>query len=230
MLAKIYEGRKQANKDDFEVIFVGLDRDEPSWKSYLDGHHPWLAVPYQDQKRIKQLAGHFGVQGIPSLIILDKDLKVGNGALTINTLLLPSASPHFAPCLCDVYQVINSDCVQSVQSDPNGSDFPWPPKPIADLSESTSSGGHSIGDKPALIAFIEGCDDDEQGEVSTFVGSALCVVVCGQVPCLLHHAVSFYVGDGCSSDGSIRVPGRWCRPRGWAGGHLLYQHSCVSYR
>ena len=45
---------------------------------------PWLAVPYSDSERRRQLAERFGVQGIPTLLILDPE----------DRLVCRSARPH----------------------------------------------------------------------------------------------------------------------------------------
>merc|ERR1719316_1883482 len=37
---------------------------------------PWLALPYAERKRKEELSSRFGVEGIPSLVLLDKDLSV----------------------------------------------------------------------------------------------------------------------------------------------------------
>lgn len=37
---------------------------------------PWLAVPFEDRARKGELAGKFGVNGIPTLVVLDRDGNV----------------------------------------------------------------------------------------------------------------------------------------------------------
>lgn len=66
---------------------------------------PWLAFPYQD-KRARELATHFGMQGIPSLYII---------------------SPEG--------QILNKNGRSAVMADPDGADFPWALKPLSQLSE-----------------------------------------------------------------------------------------------
>lgn len=62
---------------DFEVVFVSADEDEESFHKYFSGM-PWLAVPFFDSATRKQLNELFTVQGIPHLVILDKNGEVVN--------------------------------------------------------------------------------------------------------------------------------------------------------
>jgi len=69
-LAVFYEDLKQANGDQFEVVFVSSDRDPQSWKEYFS-EMPWLALPFEDRDLKTKLSEKFGVTGIPMLIVLD---------------------------------------------------------------------------------------------------------------------------------------------------------------
>merc|ERR1712216_147840 len=86
-----------------EIVFVSSDRDEAAFKDYF-GEQPWLALDYADRKRKEQLSNCFGVRGIPSLVIIDKDGSV-----------------------------ITKDGRAAVSSDTTGTDFPWYPKPVKNL-------------------------------------------------------------------------------------------------
>lgn len=59
----------------FEVVFVSADEDEESFRNYFSGM-PWLAIPFSDSATRKQLNELFSVQGIPHLVILDKNGEV----------------------------------------------------------------------------------------------------------------------------------------------------------
>jgi len=83
----------------FEIVFVSSDRDPAEFVEYM-GHMPWLAIPYDDSIRLQDLNSHFDVQGIPSLFILDQELRI-----------------------------VNESAVQSISQDPDGVGFPWLPKP-----------------------------------------------------------------------------------------------------
>jgi len=68
-----------------EVVFVSSDKGEKEFDSYY-GEQPWLALPYEDRERKAALSKQFKVQGIPTLVILDKDGSVittkGRGAVS----------------------------------------------------------------------------------------------------------------------------------------------------
>lgn len=86
-----------------EVIFVSSDRDEASFKEYF-AEQPWLALDYADRSTKEKLSSAFGVSGIPSVVILDPDLKT-----------------------------ITSDGRAAVSADPTGLEMPWYPKPVKNL-------------------------------------------------------------------------------------------------
>jgi len=94
----------------FEVIFVSGDRDEAGFKEYF-GSMPWLAVPFDDEKRRDALNEYFGVQGIPHFVMLTPDLKM-----------------------------INPNARGSVMSDPACEEFPWRPKLVTDVDEALDEG------------------------------------------------------------------------------------------
>merc|ERR1712144_91196 len=102
-LVKTYNKLVAAGKP-FEVIFASSDRDEASFKEY-HAEMPWLALPYADRKAKEALSKVFGVNGIPSLHIVEHDGTV-----------------------------INNSGRGAVGGDPDGADFPWHPKPVNDLS------------------------------------------------------------------------------------------------
>merc|ERR1719182_237505 len=55
-----------------DVVFVSSDRDEAAFKEYF-AEQPWHALEYSDRKAKETLSNSLGIQGIPSLVILDKD-------------------------------------------------------------------------------------------------------------------------------------------------------------
>ncbi|KAL9244059.1 hypothetical protein vseg_017871 [Gypsophila vaccaria] len=61
------------DNEEFEIVFVSSDRDKPSFDSYFETM-PWLALPFGDPN-IKELAKHFDIRDIPSLVILGRDGK-----------------------------------------------------------------------------------------------------------------------------------------------------------
>jgi nucleoredoxin len=66
----------EISDDDFEIVFVSLDRSQSDLNNYLkEAHGDWLYVPFGD-KNIESLSEKFGVSGIPALIILKPDGEV----------------------------------------------------------------------------------------------------------------------------------------------------------
>eukprot|EP00932_Pfiesteria_piscicida_P007779 SRR837773.17986.p2 GENE.SRR837773.17986~~SRR837773.17986.p2 ORF type:complete len:484 (-),score=259.31 SRR837773.17986:84-1499(-) len=102
-LAEWYSKDLQAKG--LEVVFVSSDKDEGSFKEYY-GEQPWLALDFEDRKAKELLSNKCGVEGIPSLVILDPV----------------------------TYNIINAEGRAAVSSDPTGEDLPWKPKPVTDLS------------------------------------------------------------------------------------------------
>jgi len=85
---------------------VSSDRGEESFNEYFN-EMPWLAVPFGHSMK-STLSKHFGVQGIPTLIIVDENSKI-----------------------------ISSNGRGLVTNDPDGENFPWKPKPFSVLDKMT---------------------------------------------------------------------------------------------
>lgn len=98
MLAEWYT--KDLKAKGLEVLFVSSDREESQFNEYY-GEMPWIALDYADRKRKEQLSALFGVQGIPTCVILDKDGST-----------------------------ITKDGKEAISGDPTGAEFPWYPKPV----------------------------------------------------------------------------------------------------
>merc|ERR1712232_155707 len=111
---------KHLSAKGLEVIFVSLDRDEASFKEYF-AEQPWLALDFADRAAKEKLnakrwtlvdrpslalSAAFGVSGIPSLVILDADLKT-----------------------------ITTDGRGAISADPEGLEMPWHPKPVSNLNQ-----------------------------------------------------------------------------------------------
>jgi len=77
-LVQVYEELRSTGKP-FEIVFVSSDRDEASMLDYMrEAKMPWLAVPFGDP-RIARLKAHFGIRGIPTLVVVD------DGGRTVTT-------------------------------------------------------------------------------------------------------------------------------------------------
>ncbi|WAQ95336.1 NXN-like protein [Mya arenaria] len=52
------------------IVFISSDRDEASFKEYYK-EMPWSALKFEDRANKEKLSGMFGVEGIPTFIVLD---------------------------------------------------------------------------------------------------------------------------------------------------------------
>lgn len=134
--AKKYAALKAAGKK-FECVFVSSDSDEEAFNSYHD-EQPWLAMPYSRRKEKEQLSEQMGVNGIPSLILID--LKTG--------------------------EVITDEARSGIDSDTFIEDFPYPPKPVNDLSGSLKG----INDEASLLVIMDSASDEQKKEVDAWLG------------------------------------------------------------
>jgi nucleoredoxin len=123
-LAKSYKSSLQSKG--MEIVFVSSDRSEKDFQSYYK-EMPWLAVPYSRRDIHQALNKKFKVQGIPSLVILDRS-----------------------------GQVITTDGRSKISSDPKGQDFPWKPKPFAEVIGSSFRKGDAVVGKEAIAGKILG--------------------------------------------------------------------------
>jgi nucleoredoxin len=117
-LGKSYKNSLQSKG--MEIIFVSSDRSEKDFQSYYK-EMPWLAVPYSRRDVHQSLNKKFKVQGIPSLVILDK-----------------------------AGQVITQDGRSKVSADPQGQSFPWKPMPFAEAIGNNFRNGDAVVGKDAI--------------------------------------------------------------------------------
>lgn len=101
-LVKTYEAIQKAGKQ-FEIIFVSSDQDQNAFDEYYKDM-PWHCLPYAARDAKEKLSTHFGVQGIPTFVMIDEDGKL-----------------------------ISDNARGAVGADPEGQEFPWLPKAVGDL-------------------------------------------------------------------------------------------------
>lgn len=128
-LAEFYKG---GLKEKMEIIFVSSDRDQASFDEYA-GEMPWPALPYDKRAEKELLSKAFGVQGIPSFVIINPDGTV-----------------------------ITEDGRSNVMKDPEGKDFPagWLPKPFNDVNDDPSDLNEqkcllALGGEASMSAAVE---------------------------------------------------------------------------
>ncbi|KAK1785818.1 hypothetical protein P4O66_003115 [Electrophorus voltai] len=107
VLVESYRKVKESGQK-FEIVFVSADRSEDSFTQYFS-EMPWLAVPYPDETRRSRLNRLYGIQGIPTLILLDPE-----------------------------GHVITRQGRAEVLNDPECQLFPWNPRPVLELSETNA--------------------------------------------------------------------------------------------
>lgn len=67
---------RDTHSSEFEVVFVSSDKNEEAMKGYMtEMKMQWLAVPFSDSA-VSAIKQHFGIRGIPTLIILGADGQV----------------------------------------------------------------------------------------------------------------------------------------------------------
>jgi len=107
---KLVEFYNSGLKEKMEIVFVSSDRDENAFKEYF-GEMPWQALPYEKRKEKEELSDAFGVQGIPSFVVINPDGTV-----------------------------ITTEGRAKVMSDPKGENLPagWLPQPFNDVNDDPS--------------------------------------------------------------------------------------------
>jgi len=69
---KLAEFYNDGLKDKMEIFFVSSDRDQESFDEYF-AEMPWQALPFEKRDEKSTLSDMFGVQGIPSFVVLSND-------------------------------------------------------------------------------------------------------------------------------------------------------------
>ena len=108
---KLATNYSEGLSDKMEIVFLSSDRDEGAFKEYL-GEMPWLALPYSKRAEKEELSKLFGVEGIPTFVVLDKD-----------------------------FNIVTTEGTSCLGRDGKGETLPdgWKPQPFADANEDPSS-------------------------------------------------------------------------------------------
>lgn len=102
-------------------IFVSGDKTKAEFEKYFSSHNWPFAVTFDGVRKL-QLNQYFDVQGIPTVVVLDK-----NGV------------------------VITSDARGDVMTDPNGDRFPWAPRSLSDVFTEIDCGNKIINKKGEFV-------------------------------------------------------------------------------
>jgi len=103
-LIDTYKALKKGGRDDFEFIFVSSDRSTEEFTDYFKTM-PWIAIPPGDPRKAA-LSKEFGVEGIPTFVMVDSDGST-----------------------------INGNARGAVMGDPEGANFPWAPPPASNVDD-----------------------------------------------------------------------------------------------
>lgn len=142
-LREFYEQYQSApGAPPLDLVFVSADRDEAAMEEYFAAEHGgWLAVPFRDAGRRRALSSRFGVEGVPTLVAVSP----GGATLTVDGV---------AKVLSGAAAVVERG---------------WEPDPVGDLATPVQD-GVDLNGAPAVIAFCEGCDDEEIAEATAALG------------------------------------------------------------
>jgi nucleoredoxin len=107
---KLAEFYKDGLKDKMEIFFVSSDRDQASFDEYF-AEMPWQALPFEKRAEKSTLSDMFGVDGIPSFVVLNNDGTV-----------------------------ITTNGRSKLMEDPKGEQLPlgWLPRPFNDVNDDPS--------------------------------------------------------------------------------------------
>jgi len=132
LLKTLHNKLKASGSEEFEILFCSLDKTDEGYKNYAESM-PWWCLPFKSPL-VGKLASMYAPGGqlsIPLLVILDKD----------GTVIVP-------------------DAVGEVSMDPEGKNFPWRPKPLAEIMPDyyidQEKNGHpmsELNDKYLLLYF-----------------------------------------------------------------------------
>jgi len=129
-LKEFYDGYK-AKDPNFEIIFVSSDKEESAMRDYFKNDHgDYLALPFENRKEKNELSSMFGVEGIPTFVVVD----AGGSVLNANARSKVSAG------------------VDKVFADG------WLAPAVGDMEEGAEAGGTDINECPTIVVLCEGSD------------------------------------------------------------------------
>jgi len=136
-LKEFYEQYRKINSD-FEIVFVSGDKDEAGMKSYFtEDHGDYLALPFSRRQAKSDLESMFGVEGIPTFVVVDAQGKVLNG---------------------------NARGKVTGGADAVAIDG-WEPPAVGDMAEGPEAAGTDINECPTVVAFCAKAPKANQDEI-----------------------------------------------------------------
>merc|ERR1719389_1362473 len=134
VLKQFYSDYK-AKDPNFEIIFVSSDKEEKAMLDYFkDDHGDYLALPYSKRKEKEELSNMFGVEGIPTFVVVGADGQV------INSNARGKVSGGAASVIAGG----------------------WEPPAVGDMAEGPEAAGTDINETTAIVVMCAGASADEQ--------------------------------------------------------------------
>jgi len=137
VLKQFYQEYKTKDPN-FEIIFVSSDKEEKAMIDYFkEDHGDYLALPYEKRTEKNELSSMFGVNGIPTFVVIGPD-----------------------------GQVINSNARGKVSSGvqmvlAQG----WAPPAVGNLAEGPEAAGTDINECPSIVVMCDGADATVQKSI-----------------------------------------------------------------
>jgi len=154
-LVKKYEAIKAAGKD-FEMVFVSSDRSDEAFQEYF-GEMPWLALPYADRTAKNELSKVFGVEGIPSLVLLDTDFSVitkkGRSAVMRDISEFPFHDKPVADLATETDGLNDAPCVIVLADKATADDQAQANEALEPLAAEYKAAAQANGEDPEFLFF-----------------------------------------------------------------------------
>jgi len=137
VLKQFYTDYK-AKDPNFEIIFVSSDREEKGMLDYFkEDHGDYLALPYSKRKEKEELSSMFGVEGIPTFVVVGADGQV------LNTNARGKVSGGVDTVLAQG----------------------WAPPAVGDMANGPEAAGTDINECPTIVVMCDGADAATQKSV-----------------------------------------------------------------
>jgi len=128
----------KAKDPNFEIVFISSDKEEKAMLDYFrEDHGDYLALPYSKRKEKEELSSMFGVEGIPTFVVVGADGQVINA----------SARGKI------------SAGVEAVVAQG------WAPPAVGDMAEGAEAAGTDINECPSIVVMCEGADAATQKSI-----------------------------------------------------------------
>lgn len=144
-LIQAYDSITRLQRKKLEIVFVSADRTAGEFREYY-ASMPWAAVPFDDEARRDALNAHYGVRGIPTLILIAPD----------GTVICKNARAE-------------------VEKDAQGANFPWGVVPST-LASATSGQTVSLADALAEVRRSADSPDAAAATLRTLVTIAANII------------------------------------------------------